>query len=410
LLGTPPSGGPEAELWLGAHPGSPSAILDPSKTGGADDLAEWVARDPRQALGADAPAGAGGSSARLPFLLKVLAADIPLSIQAHPSPEQALTGFERENELGVPLMSPDRNYKDPWHKPELIYALSPTFEALCGFRRASEAAAAVIALERIGAQGSEALEDFHRRLVAVETDPEGLRDVVAWVLGGDPAVAVLVRALTAVAEAVDKGTDRDAGSDSSARAADEAGTRRDADTIRRAATAFPGDPGIAMTLLLNRITLSRGEVLYLPAGNVHAYLEGVGIELMAASDNVLRGGLTPKHIDVPELLRVVEFASRPVPLLRPERPSRGVEVYRPDVPDFELTHVALGDGWADAEVALSGPAIALCTSGSFELRGRTGTQALSRGESVFVTPDERTLSVHGAGTVFVATPNSAGEH
>jgi mannose-6-phosphate isomerase len=383
LLGRQPSGHPEAELWLGSHAGSPSLILDPTQTGGAHDLAEWIAADPHAAL---------GDGAQLPYLLKVLAAAGPLSLQAHPSSAQAEAGFARENAAGIPLDSPDRNYKDAAHKPELIFALSETFDALCGFRD-------VGASEQVFRRLAETATETDRATIArfAETltgEPaEVLRHATEWLLGGDPAVTELVAAIERAASAVEP----DATGDDLAVAAD---------TVRLLDAAFPGDPGIALALLLNRVTLTPGQVLYLPAGNIHAYLRGLGIELMAASDNVLRGGLTPKRIDVPELVSVLDFSPiRATPML-PERPAPGVEVFRPDVPDFTLDHVVVGGAVATAPVDLPGPAIALCTEGAVTLAGRSGQVELERGESVFVTPDETRLTLSGAGTVFIATPNA----
>ena len=154
-------------------------------------------------------------------------------------------------------------------------------------------------------------------------------------------------------------------------------------------------------MLLHEVHLSRGEALYLPAGNIHAYLHGTGIELMSSSDNVLRGGLTPKHVDVPELLSVLDFTPRSAPYLVPEVPVPDVRVFRPDVPDFELVEFE-GSGLCP----LDGPAIALCVSGSFELRG-VGGVTLSRGESVYITPDEGDVTVAGAGLLVIATTGSA---
>jgi len=365
LLGSEPSGGPEAELWLGAHPGSPARVIDPALTGGAADLAAWEpTRD-------------------LPYLLKVLAADGPLSLQAHPSPEQARAGFERENAAGLAPDSPDRNYKDPFHKPELIFALSDPFEALCGFRDPAQSRAA---LERLAAAtpGGAVLSGFARTL---EGEPGAvLRRATEWLLGGDTDVDLLV------AEVV--------------RAARELPDDRDADTVRMLHAAFPGDPGIVLALLLNRATLRPGEALYLPAGNIHAYLRGLGIELMAASDNVLRGGLTRKRIDVPELVSVLDFTPIAATPLAAERPAPGVEVFRPDVPDFRLARVELGGEVPSARLPLDGPAIALCTDGTLELAGASGSLTVHRGESVLITPDEGVLTVaSGTGTLFVATPN-----
>ncbi len=243
LLGTTPSGAPEAELWLGAHPGSPARILDSTQTDGATDLAHWTE-----------------TSGKLPYLLKVLAAASPLSLQAHPSSAQALAGFERENAEGLAPDSPERNYKDPFHKPEMIFALSDPFDALCGFREPTDGRAA---LERL-AGGDPAVAAFAATLDGPAA--EVLRRATEWLLGGAPEVADVVDAVVAAAR-------------------DAEGV--DADTVRMLAAAFPGDPGIVLALLLNRVALGPGDALYLPAGNIHAYLRGLGIELMAASDNVL---------------------------------------------------------------------------------------------------------------------------
>lgn len=372
LLGHEPSGSPEAELWLGAHPGSPARILTPEATGGYATLAEWVAGD---------AASAGLAGPRLPFLLKLLAAEAPLSLQAHPSPAQARDGFERENAAGVPLDAAHRNYKDAFHKPELICALSPTFDALCGFRPVAAAAADVdVLLAATGLSGDAraALQAFRDDLDG--PDAEVLRAVVGSLLTDD--VSVLVGAVTD--------------------AAASAALTPAVDTVRLLAEYYPGDPGIVVSLLVNRVTLTRGEVLYLPAGNIHAYLRGFGVELMAASDNVLRGGLTPKHIDVPELLSVLDFTPLPVPYLEPVTPGAGVELYRPDVPDFELAHVVPTAG-EPAVVSLTGPAIAVATDGELTLEGVTGAISLRRGDAAYVTPDEERLSVTGTGELFVAT-------
>ncbi|MEO8908021.1 MAG: mannose-6-phosphate isomerase, class I [Microbacteriaceae bacterium] len=482
LLGRPTTGRPEAELWLGAHPGSPSRIVDPTLTGGATNLAEWIARDPQTALGpaegrarqadaqgrvgssgADAAGRLGGAGAphapRLAFLLKVLAAAGPLSLQAHPSSAQAAEGFERENAAGVPLDSPTRNYKDPFHKPELVFALSERFEALCGFRPLADT---IADLDRLIAAGSgaagggtagsgaarggaadggaarggaadggaeerdaagrgatqraDALTAFRARL-AVQTDAEQiLRGAVAWLLesgaggaasngaAGD-AVAALVAAVVDAAARVVAGVENSAVDGSAVPDGLLPFT-----TVGVLASAYPGDPGIVLSLLLHRVSLRQGEALYLPAGNIHAYLNGLAVELMSASDNVLRGGLTPKHIDVPELLHVLHFTPQPVPYLRPISHAGDVEVFRPDLPDFKLVRVALGTDADDPDaeesrVPLTGPAIVLCTDGGVRLRGVISELTLRQGESAYVTPDEASVTVVGDGTVFVATGN-----
>ncbi|MEO7122644.1 MAG: mannose-6-phosphate isomerase, class I, partial [Lacisediminihabitans sp.] len=265
LLGHAASSGPEAELWLGAHPASPSVIVDPSSVGGAATLPEWIAADPELTLGRFAATG------RLPFLLKILAAAHPLSLQAHPTPAQAVAGFERENALGIPLDAAHRNYKDASAKPELIYALSDTFDALCGFRPLDEVRSLLMELldldDRTEEPQPQPLEDLLQRL---SSDDE-LPSVFEWLISSGAGVPTLVSLVSRLAPL---------------------SSHAPLATAAALAVEYPDDPGIVISLLLNRVTLARGEALYLPAGNIHAYLEGVGVELMAASDNVMRGGLT----------------------------------------------------------------------------------------------------------------------
>lgn len=349
LLGTQPTGRPQAELWLGAHPGSPARVVDAGVGGDSVTLADVVPE-------------------RLPFLLKVLAAASPLSLQAHPTMAQAVSGFAAENAAGIPLDAAERNYRDAFHKPELIYALSGSFRALCGFRPVVETRAVLMAVS----------EDPRIALLLDRlVDDSSLRAVFEWLISRGDGVDHLV---SAVVEA--------------SAVADDVSW----DTVRRLADAFPGDPGIAISLLMHTAVLEAGQVLYLPAGNIHAYLEGLGIELMAASDNVLRGGLTPKHVDVPELLKVLDFRPLPVPYLEPERPQPGVEVFRPDVPDFVLTVVSPGAAARGLDLPLSGPAIGLCTSGTVTLGGHE----LGRGHAIYVA-DEPTLRVSGEGMLFLAS-------
>ncbi|MGV8884409.1 MAG: mannose-6-phosphate isomerase, class I [Microbacteriaceae bacterium] len=343
LLGTSASGEPEAELWLGAHPGSPSVLADGSGT-----LTSLVGE--------------------LPFLLKVLAAAHPLSLQAHPSIEQAAAGFARENALGIPLDAANRNYRDELHKPELIYALSDNFRALCGFRPVASTHASIERLQN-AMPGNAALAGFSARLA---TD-DAIRPCFEWLVSHGEGVSELVTAVVAGAALLDGPHFR---------------------LIGELAREYPGDPGIVVSLLLNLVTLSRGEVLYLPAGNIHAYVEGLGIELMASSDNVLRGGLTPKHIDVPELLSVLDFTPGPVPYLAGIAQAPGLTVFRPSVPDFELLHVT-----ASTVLPLRAAAIALCVSGSFTL----GSFTVARGEAVYISADEAPVTVTGEGELFVAT-------
>lgn len=352
LLGTPPTGAPQAELWLGTHPGSPSRLVGRDGT-----LAELV-------------------PGRLPFLLKVLAAGAPLSLQAHPTPAQAQAGFAREEAAGVPLDAPERNYKDAFHKPELVYALSDPFTALSGFRPVAETLAV---LEPVA--GDARLAPLAERL----TGDGALREVFSWLISRGPGVAELTDALVEAAQTLDGASWA---------------------TVRLLAQHYPGDPGIPISLLLHTLALAPGEVLYLPAGNIHAYLDGLGIELMASSDNVLRGGLTPKHVDVPELLDVLDFRPLPAPYLRPATPAPGVAVYTPDVPDFVLTVVdAAVAGEAEVAIPASGPAIAFCARGGAVLTGSRGSHPLVAGGAAYLA-DEAVVRVAGDGLVFLATSGS----
>lgn len=428
LLGREPSGGPEAELWLGAHAGSPATICDPATVRGAATLREFIASDPETALGAalaaassqptdaagDPQEPAAASAARqLPFLLKLLAAGAPLSLQAHPSAERARAGFALENAAGIAVDAGDRNYRDPFHKPELLFALSENFEALCGFRTLAESHRVLEELRALDVATDDpqpgAIDSLERHL----TGDDPLRNTVDWLLrdgrGGDSGeVSWLVERVVALA-------------DHAAFLADGGAIisfARELATVRELHRAYPGDPGIVIALLLNRVTLRRGEALYLPPGNIHAYLSGLGVEIMAASDNVLRGGLTPKHIDIDELLAVLDFAPSPVPRLAPVVLAPGVDVYRPGVPEFELVHIhadapaPVTDAAPDSvpaatvpmrQVTLHGPAIALCTAGGFLVAGAGASVTLKRGDSVFLTPDEGTITFAGAGEVFLAT-------
>lgn len=376
LFGTEPTGEPQAELWLGSHPGSPSVIVAPAAVGGAATLSEWIAADPAETLGDLAATG------RLPFLLKLLAAAHPLSLQAHPTPEQGQAGFARENALGIPLDAPNRNYKDAFPKPELIYALSDTFDALCGFRPLDQTRAIVDELIALDARSAdprpEPIEALAERLRSAP-----LNAVFDWLVSNGAGVSTLVERVVELAPL--------------------AGARFSTEfaTVLTLSAEYPGDPGIVISLLANRVTLKRGEALYLPAGNIHAYLDGLGVELMASSDNVLRGGLTPKHIDVPELLSVLDFTPVPVPYLEPTVTADGIEVFRPELVGFELLRVAGAE--IAASYPLGGPAIALCTSGSVTITGALGSVALGRGEAAYVTPDEAELTFGGNGELFVAT-------
>jgi mannose-6-phosphate isomerase len=361
LRGLEPSGAPEAELWLGTHPGSPTRIVD-APAGTPQTIAELLAHRGEEPL---------------PYLLKVLAAAHPLSVQAHPSPEQARAGFARENAAGIPVDAPHRNYRDDKHKPELIVALSDEFEALCGFRAIADTVTELDSL-------AEALEvDLAAPALRGFIDELGTRGdgavrwAVEWALTPGNA-ADLVAEIAAAAALVGD------------------------DLLMELSRDYPGDPGVVVALLLNRVTLVRGEALYLPAGNMHAYIRGLGIEVMAASDNVLRGGLTSKHVDVPELLSVVTDAIVPVPRLIPSEPAPGVRLFTPDVPDFAVADVRVGGEVAQAVVPLARHAIAICVAGDVRVSGAHSELPLPQGDIAFISQDEGHAQVTGSGQVFIA--------
>lgn len=376
LLGTAPTGEPQAELWMGAHPGAPSRI---DRGDGPVPLDTVIDADPAAELG-DAAVKRFGP--RLPFLLKVLAAAAPLSVQVHPDLAQAKAGYADEEARGIPLDAPHRTYKDANHKPEMLVALSP-FDGLCGFRRPTEAAALIDAL------GVGALAPYADILRAHPED-RALREVLSAVLGADPA---------AMADTVHTAAE------AAARLAAAPGTPHAADyaAYAKAARSFPGDPGVIAAMLLNHVVLQPGEALYLGAGVPHAYLEGLGVEIMANSDNVLRCGLTPKHIDVPELLRIVRFEAADPAVLRPEAAPDGEEVYAAPIDEFRLSRYVLAPG-ADPRVLDHGtPQILLCTAGRAQLRAQDGAAlTLDRGQSCWIPAGERT-GLTGDGTVFRAT-------
>lgn len=357
-LGWDATGGPEAELWLGAHPLSPSR---PARAGQPwADLADWEQR----------------SGVVLPYLLKVLAASSPLSLQAHPTPDQAAEGFAREEGDGIPLTARERNYKDPNAKPELIVAVDDGFEALCGFRPAGETLAVIDALLAQADQGdADALGVWRAQTTA------GTHDAFAWLLSDADDVDRAVDAASRIAQS----------------------HPRRFGLLDRLSRAYPGDPGVLVAQMLNHVTLAAGESLWLPAGNIHAYLQGTGVELMGPSDNVLRGGLTPKHVDRDELQKVLDFTPGPASWLTPVAVSTNVVSYRPaSLPsgegvDFELLLVT-----GDAVFTTGSAAIAVGVEGAYTLTVDGQDAAAARGDIVFID-EPAEVRATGAGRLFIAT-------
>jgi mannose-6-phosphate isomerase len=370
LSGRPhPTARPEAELWMGAHPAAPSHVWD-----GTDwvPLTEWIRRDPAAVLGPEVARGFGGE---LPFLFKVLAVARALSVQAHPDAAQARAGFEREERAGIPRGDPGRVYRDPNPKPELICALT-RFTALCGFRDTAEIARG---LEGLGL-------------------PE-LSDT-AHVLRAAPGREGLCRALRSVLEAPAE----------LAAAAAAAAQRRagDAPEYRCAAELgrqHPGDPGLLAPLWLQSIELSPGQALFLPAGELHTYLEGTAVEILANSDNVLRGGLTEKPVDVPELIAILTYRSEPVPRIEPRPEGPGLRIYPTPAREFELGLISVAHDAPHAGRARHPVEILLCTRGAAVIEGAVAPAAerLSRGDAVLVPAAAGAYGLRGDATVYRAS-------
>ncbi|MEM9565251.1 MAG: mannose-6-phosphate isomerase, class I [Actinomycetota bacterium] len=377
ILGHEPPGHPEAEYWLGAHPGAPSGLV----SGGTLDAA--IAAAPGELLGPSVSERFG----QLPYLVKILAAGKPLSIQTHPSLDQAKVGWAREEAAGVAVSAPDRNYRDDNHKPELICALTP-FEARCGFR---EPARTDEVLARLGPE----LDDVRRELAA-----NGPAATTAWLLRL-PAERGRALATAAAAGAAAAAGGQDERSEPASAVATELAS------VVEVERAFPGDVGVVVALLLNHVVLDPGEALFLRAGTLHAYLRGVGVEVMANSDNVIRGGLTPKHIDVEELLAIVDDAVGPAPVQAPGGP---IHTYTSPIPEFQVTRIdstgaaAQPDGASiePIELASGGPEVVLVTAGSATLTSRSGDRLdLTTGDAAFVGASD------GPGTLTVGQPGSS---
>jgi mannose-6-phosphate isomerase len=352
-----------AELWVGTHPLGPSRALLPE---GPVSLKELINRHSEQVLG-DAPwfPPEGG----LPFLFKIIAAERPLSIQVHPDKKRAREGFMRENLLGLPLDSPRRSYKDESHKPELVCALS-SFKALAGFRPAEEAIALCSRL------GMEALA------VAWEGTAGMFQSLVA---GHNPASR----------EIVDK-------------ACRSAGSIKDEDPcfswIVRLSEQYPSDPGCLAPLFLNLVTLMPGEALYIPPGYLHSYLEGCAVEVMACSDNVIRGGLTNKYIDLEELLAVMRRDEvRPCPIL-PDPAGQLEGVYRVPAEEFLLSvlHIS-GDACYEARRGRC-VEILFCLEGGGVIGKETGESTLfGKGDCLLVPASVPSYTIKGDAKLYKVT-------
>jgi mannose-6-phosphate isomerase len=349
-----PSPTPEAELWLGAHPDAPAQA-------NGTPLTDLIAADPRGVLGDEVLARFGE---RLPYLLKLLAADAPLSIQVHPDADQARDGFARQGP------GTTRTYTDPYPKPELLVAITP-FEALCGFRDPDRTA------DHLAGLGVPALDP----VIAA------LRDRSA------PVAQRLRTALTRLLEWPE--SERAALVDAVVAAGDPLAVRL--------AQQYPHDVGVVVALLLNHVRLNPGEAIYMPAGNVHAYLAGAGVEIMGASDNVLRAGLTSKPVDPAELMRIVRYEVLAEPTFPGTALGPGLTAWSPPVSEFRLVRGVPEPG-AELTLPGDGPRIVVCLRGEARLRSGSSERVLPAGRAVFVTAGEPPVEVSGPTEVYQASP------
>ena len=361
-----PSAQPEAELWIGAHPKAPSRIAEPRGKGTLDRA---IQDDPVGVLGSEVCDRFGNE---LPFLFKVLAAQEPLSIQAHPSQQQARSGWARENAEGIPLDAPRRNYRDLNHKPELLCALSP-FLALKGFRPADEIVRGLepIARPELAAATSR---------LAHEQTPTALRALFARLMTLEPEEREpLLRRAAAQA----------------ARRAGEPAWQ----WLKQLLERHPGDVGALAPLYLNLVTLAPGQAFFLPSGELHAYLEGTALEIMANSDNVLRGGLTPKHVDVQELLATLVFDAHAPELVQLDENGPGEKVFRTPAREFELGFLEVGAGRPFTAPGGRGVEILLQLEGECRLASAGSALTLARGRSVLVPAALESYVLEGEGRV-----------
>ncbi|OFN78267.1 MULTISPECIES: mannose-6-phosphate isomerase, class I [unclassified Corynebacterium] len=386
LLGEPEAHSPVAELWFGAHPADPSTI-------GEEKLDEIIAADPEGQLGQRV---ADKYGAGLPFLLKILAAAEPLSLQAHPSKMQAEEGFARENAAGIELTAANRNYKDDNHKPELIVALTE-FYAMAGFRPLAQTRSLFAALE------CEELAHYEGML---DADPAAEGDSLralftTWITIPGAKRKELISAVVAAGERLRSAQ------------AGEPWMATVMGTVAKLNEQYPGDIGVLGALLLNHIVLQPGEAIYLDAGQLHAYVSGLGVEIMANSDNVLRGGLTPKFVDVPELVKVLTYEAAEDPRVDLVDASetgnvKGAKAWSYPVPieEFLLDRVELS-GEESVDVDSDGPMILLCTSGAAALSNAEGESlSLSAGHAAWIPASDPAATVRAAGAedteVFIA--------
>lgn len=374
LLGdSVPSAQPQAELWMGTHPNGSSTV---EWNGHKDPLEQWIRANPELVLGAPVAKRFGN---QLPFLFKILAAEQPLSIQAHPNLTQARNGYARENHRQISLQAPHRNYRDANHKPEILCALTE-FCALAGFRpwpdmvnilrQLPSPALTALARRFVDQPSQETFVQFFRQLLQLDgaRRKEIVDDVANYARSSHAATDIY-------------------------------------QWIADMKSFFPGDIGIVCALLLNPVRLRPGEAIFLPAGQLHTYVCGVGVELMANSDNVLRGGLTQKHIDVDELLRIVDFRPREPHTIRPCGKDAGEAVFATPAEEFQLSALTVKKAIPYRHHRPHAIEILICVEGHGTCFDRTSGDVLDcqRGTSIVVPAAVDDYELAGAMRWYKAT-------
>lgn len=373
LMGeTSPANKPQAELWMGAHPKAPSLITYPDRD---VSLLELIQHDPNGILGPLAKK----FSNRLPFLFKILAASKPLSIQAHPNKIQAERGFTKENNMNIPMGAPHRNYRDNNHKPELICALE-SFIALKGFRKIPEI------IELIGRIGSQIPELKFDILYDLPT-PEGLKNFFYHLLTIPKELQqdIIYQILKNIEQ-------------------QSLDSEQSFKWVVRLNREYPDDIGILSPLLLNLVHLEPKEAMYIASGELHAYLQGAGLELMANSDNVLRGGLTFKHIDTDELCNILTFNESPVNLLKPKIHDKGEGFYETPTPEFILSTITIQKGQLYQSAVNRGVEVLICIEGDSQIKNldKDDVLTLSKGVSMIIPAAVRQYQIEGTATIYKA--------
>jgi mannose-6-phosphate isomerase len=348
FFGLEESSKPIAEIWFGTHPTGESALAQSNHS-----LSEHI----------------GG---RISFLVKILSAERALSIQVHPNSKQAKEGFDLEEARGISVDDPKRNYKDSSHKPEALVALTK-FQALCGFRPREE-------LIQIFSEFAKSESEFEPLAQALIQGAE-LSEIFELQIANTDLAKRFLKTV------------------SSSQADPLAASARD--LIERLLAQFPDNTGALVAIMLNEVSLEPGEAIYLPAGNIHAYLSGLGIEVMAASDNVLRCGLTSKHVDVAEVLKLADFSELSEPKVRANKLAEGLVEYPVECSEFRIYMAEVSGKNLLADLDLPSSAIVVCTAGEVAVSTSLDEREVLRKSEVVFASGAKKLSLSGSGTAFL---------